>query len=225
MKSISPYLNFNGTTEEAFNFYRSVFGGDFSAKTRYRDMPDGDKLPANEKDRIMHMALPLKNGALYGSDSLDSRGPRVTAGNSVYIMIAPESEEEARNIFEALSAGGEIFRQGVAEELAGLERIVLICGRYEGVDERVAEHLADRELSVGDFVLSGGELGAAIVQDAVTRLIPGALGNQASSQQESFSSSRSDGRLARQDNEPDSTCGSGGLPDYPHYTRPADFRG
>jgi PhnB protein len=108
MRSISPYLNFNGTTEEAFDFYRSVFGGEFSAKTRYRDMPDGDKLPENEKDRIMHMALPLKNGALYGSDSLDSRGPRITAGNSVYIMIAPESEEEARNIYEALSAGGEI---------------------------------------------------------------------------------------------------------------------
>ena len=121
-----------------------------------------------------------------------------------------------------LSAGGEIFRQSVAEELAGLERILLICCRYEGVDERVAEHLADRELSVGDFVLSGGELGAAIIVDAVTRLIPGALGNEASSKQESFTSSRSE---ARREKEPDSTCGSGGLLDYPHYTRPAEYRG
>ena len=74
----------------------------------------------------------------------------------------------------------------MAEELAALERIVLICGRYEGVDERVGQHLADRELSIGDYVLSGGELGAAVILDAVTRLIPGALGNEASARQESF---------------------------------------
>ena len=108
MRSIDPYLNFNGKTEEAFDFYRSVFGGEFSAKTRYREMPDGDKLPAGERDRIMHMALPLKSGTLYGSDTLESRGPKTTAGNSVYIMIAPESEEEARGLYEKLSAGGEI---------------------------------------------------------------------------------------------------------------------
>ena len=74
----------------------------------------------------------------------------------------------------------------MAEELAALERIVLICGRYEGVDERVGQHLADRELSIGDYVLSGGELGAAVIVDTVTRLIPGALGNEASTRQESF---------------------------------------
>ena len=68
----------------------------------------------------------------------------------------------------------------------GRERVVLICGRYEGVDERVSEYLADREISVGDFVLSGGELGAAMIVDTMTRLLPGALGNAASSQQESF---------------------------------------
>jgi tRNA (guanine37-N1)-methyltransferase len=138
------------------------------------------------------------------------------------LAIPPRGERRRQSVI-LLSAGGEIFRQGVAEELAGLERIVLICGRYEGVDERVAEHLADRELSVGDFVLSGGELGAAIILDAVTRLVPGAVGNEASTQQESFS--RGDGRLARRTDEPDSTCGSGGLLDYPHYTRPADYRG
>ena len=88
-----------------------------------------------------------------------------------------------------LSAQGRWFDQGVAEELAKLERIVLICGRYEGVDERVGQHLADRELSIGDYVLSGGELGAAVILDAVTRLIPGALGNEASARQESFTGS------------------------------------
>jgi tRNA (guanine37-N1)-methyltransferase len=108
----------------------------------------------------------------------------------------------------------------VAQDLAALERIVLICGRYEGVDERVAEGLADREISIGDYVLSGGELGAVVIVDTVTRLIPGALGNQASAQQESFTAARK-----RESEGPDSTCSSGGLLDYPHYTRPAEFRG
>ena len=122
-----------------------------------------------------------------------------------------------------LSPGGKLFDQTMAAELSRLERIVVICGRYEGVDERVTEHLADREVSVGNFVLSGGELGAAIIVDAVTRLLPGALGNEDSNRQESFTTA--EGR-ARQDGEtPSSTCGSGGLLDYPHYTRPAEFRG
>jgi len=105
-----------------------------------------------------------------------------------------------------LSAQGRRFSQSVAREYAALEDVLLICGRYEGVDERVAEHLADEELSVGDFVLSGGELAAAVVVDAVGRLMPGVLGNEASSRNESFS--ESDGFL-----------------DCPQYTRPADFRG
>ncbi len=87
-----------------------------------------------------------------------------------------------------LSASGKIFMQEMAQRFAGLRRIVLLCGRYEGVDERVAEHLATDEVSIGDFVLSGGELAAALVIDAVTRLLPGALGNEASSVHESFSS-------------------------------------
>ncbi len=86
-----------------------------------------------------------------------------------------------------LSASGKLFRQETARRLAQLDRIILLCGRYEGVDERVAEHLATDELSIGDFVLSGGELGAALILDAVTRLIPGALGNEDSSVNESFS--------------------------------------
>jgi tRNA (guanine37-N1)-methyltransferase len=122
-----------------------------------------------------------------------------------------------------LTPGGELFNQTMAAELAQKERIVFICGRYEGVDERVAEHLADREVSVGDFVLSGGELGAAIIVDAVTRLVPGALGNEDSSRQESFTASTQ--RERTEGETPSSTCGSGGLLDYPHYTRPAEFRG
>src|SRR6195256_1149525 len=86
-----------------------------------------------------------------------------------------------------LSASGKLFRQETARQFAQFDRIVLLCGRYEGVDERVAEHLATDELSIGDFVLSGGELGAALIVDAVTRLLPGALGNEDSSVNESFS--------------------------------------
>jgi tRNA (guanine37-N1)-methyltransferase len=122
-----------------------------------------------------------------------------------------------------LSAQGERFTQGMAAELAALNRIVLICGRYEGVDERVADFLADRELSIGDYVLSGGELGAAVVIEAVTRLLPGALGNEASTRQESFTVHASADEVS-ENAIPDSTCGSGGLLDYPHYTRPAEFR-
>jgi tRNA (guanine37-N1)-methyltransferase len=131
-----------------------------------------------------------------------------------------------------LSAAGKRFTQETARRYAELERIIFICGRYEGVDERVAEHLATEEISVGDFVLSGGELPAMLVVDAVTRLLPGALGNEASAQNESFSAGgglpigaqrvaplRGD-ELRASDNNSNST-----LLDYPHYTRPAEFRG
>ena len=127
-----------------------------------------------------------------------------------------------------LSAQGRRLDQSLAAELSTLDRIVLICGRYEGVDERVSEHLADREVSIGDYVLSGGELGAAVIVDTVTRLIPGAVGNENSTRQESFTATRTElvsGQAELADERPNSTCGSGGLLDYPHYTRPADFRG
>src|SRR5207253_430348 len=123
-----------------------------------------------------------------------------------------------------MSAAGKLFDQEMARRYSRLERIILICGRYEGVDERVAEHLATEEISIGDFVLSGGELPALLVMDAVTRLIPGALGNEASSQNESFSESLSavpSSRLPA--NYP--TAATGMLLDYPHYTRPAEYRG
>ncbi len=125
-----------------------------------------------------------------------------------------------------LSAQGRRFDQQTAAELAGLDQIALICGRYEGVDERVNTALADREISIGDYVLSGGELGAAVILDTVTRLIPGALGNEASALQESFTAARVQAEVQAQEPDgADSTCASGGLLDYPHYTRPAEFRG
>jgi len=123
-----------------------------------------------------------------------------------------------------MSAAGKLFCQETARRYSQRARVILICGRYEGVDERVAEHLATEEISIGDFVLSGGELPALLVMDAVTRLIPGALGNEASSQNESFSSSQSSvspSPLAV--NQAPGTNGM--LLDFPHYTRPAEYRG
>jgi tRNA (guanine37-N1)-methyltransferase len=108
-----------------------------------------------------------------------------------------------------LSAQGRLFNQAMANRLSRESELLLICGRYEGVDERVAEHLADEEISIGNYVLSGGELAAAVVVDSVARLIPGVLGNESSAEFESFQES-----------------GHGhGLLDCPHWTRPADFRG
>jgi tRNA (guanine37-N1)-methyltransferase len=140
------------------------------------------------------------------------------------LHVAPRDTRvagEAKDSVILLSAQGRRLDQALAQELAALDRIVLICGRYEGVDERVSEHLADREVSIGDYVLSGGELGAAVIVDVVTRLIPGAVGNEASTRQESFTAAED----AITGNGPSSTCVSGGLLDYPHYTRPAEFRG
>ncbi len=140
------------------------------------------------------------------------------------LQLAPREQRlsgTARESVIVLSAQGQRFTQRVASELSALDRVVLICGRYEGVDERVSEFLADRELSIGDYVLSGGELGAAVIIEAVTRLLPGAVGNEASTRQESFTADINAG----ESDLADSTCGSGGLLDYPHYTRPAEFRG
>jgi tRNA (guanine37-N1)-methyltransferase len=138
-----------------------------------------------------------------------------------------------------LSASGAMFRQETARRFAKLERVVLICGRYEGVDERVAEHLATDEISIGDFVLSGGELAAAMILDAVTRLIPGALGNEGSIVNESFSepianidgaklkpaprTSSAETTIRAATGEPEGV--GRGILDYPHYTRPPSFRG
>jgi tRNA (guanine37-N1)-methyltransferase len=111
--------------------------------------------------------------------------------------------------------------------LAKLERIVLLCGRYEGVDERVAEHLATDEISIGDFVLSGGELPAAMIVDAITRLLPGALGNEDSTVNESFSEETTSEESSASENPAASAAPpipGRGILDYPHYTRPQMFR-
>jgi tRNA (guanine37-N1)-methyltransferase len=130
------------------------------------------------------------------------------------ILGAPRAQLPAGAAIVLLSASGKLFRQETAARLAGMQRIVLLCGRYEGVDERVAQHLATDELSIGDFVVSGGELPAALIVDAVTRLLPGALGNEASSVNESFSATGTG-----------PAGGASGILDCPHYTRPHDFRG
>ncbi len=122
-------------------------------------------------------------------------------------------EKRARTAIVLLSAQGRWFHQSVAQTLSEQERVVLLCGRYEGVDERVAEHLATLELSIGDYVLSGGELAAAVVVDATTRLLPKALGDERSVVEESFTA------------HPEARISAGGILDCPHYTRPADFRG
>jgi len=123
-----------------------------------------------------------------------------------------------------LSAQGSPFTQSIAREMAMLERVVLLCGRYEGVDERVVDLIADAELSIGDYVISGGELAAAVVVDAVSRLLPGVLGNEDSARYESFAAPEAPIESAAAQ-PPRSTCGSAGLLDYPHYTRPPEFRG
>jgi tRNA (guanine37-N1)-methyltransferase len=123
-----------------------------------------------------------------------------------------------------MSAQGRPFTQAVARELAKLQRVVLICGRYEGVDERINELYCDMELSIGDYVLSGGELAAAVVVDTVMRLVPGVLGNEASGEFESFGVADSE-ISSGEEGVPRSQHGSGGLLDYPHYTRPAEFAG
>jgi tRNA (guanine37-N1)-methyltransferase len=143
-----------------------------------------------------------------------------------------------------LSAQGKRFTQSTARRLATLDRVVLLCGRYEGVDERVSQLFCDEELSIGDYVLSGGELAAAILLDATVRLLPGVLGHADSSRYESFGEgdpedtspenchpSRGGGSASFPGDEishqtpPRSTNSSNGILDYPHYTRPADFLG
>jgi len=120
------------------------------------------------------------------------------------------ARDKARQRVALMSAQGPLFGQAKARELAGLDEVLLICGRYEGVDERVSQYLADEEISIGDYVLSGGELAAAVVVDTVARLLPGVLGNEDSAVKESFSGEED---------------GGAGILDCPHYTRPADFRG
>lgn len=123
---------------------------------------------------------------------------------AVEALLETERVDRASVPIILLSPRGWLFNQKMAEDLASRQRLVLICGRYEGVDERVARHLATTEVSIGDYVLSGGEIPAMVVVDAVSRLVPGVLGGVESTQEESYTA---------------------GLLEYPQYTRPAEYRG
>jgi tRNA (guanine37-N1)-methyltransferase len=160
-----------------------------------------------------------------GRAEADSDSEVVGARHAVLLQREAAPVSRSGTAIVLLSASGKLFRQDVARRFAQLDRIILLCGRYEGVDERVAEHLATDELSIGDFVLSGGELGAAIIVDAVTRLIPGALGNEDSTVNESFSALEAAGSEAAVSTSHQSPATSHVLLDCPHYTRPAEFRG
>jgi tRNA (guanine37-N1)-methyltransferase len=121
--------------------------------------------------------------------------------NRALASIVPERDDILTVL---LTPQGETFRQKMAEEMSLCSRIILICGRYEGVDERIRDHLVDKEVSMGDYILTGGELSAMMMVDAISRLVPGVLGNYESASSDSFSV---------------------GLLEYPHYTRPSDYRG
>jgi tRNA (guanine37-N1)-methyltransferase len=166
-------------------------------------------------------ADPAQRGLVTGHDFSRAEDASQNQGG------ASALESDARTRVILLSAQGRTFTQPLARELARpdhLDRIVLLCGRYEGVDERVNQLFCDMELSIGDYVLSGGELAAAVVADAVIRLIPGVLGNKASGEFESFGAADAEIDVDRE-GVPRSQHGSGGLLDYPHYTRPPEFMG
>lgn len=108
MALINPYLNFMGKTEEAFNFYKSVLGGEFEMLQRFKDTPHGDQMSAEDRDKIMHVALPIGANLLMGTDCLESMGQKVTFGNNISITICPDSMDHAKHIFDGLSAGGKV---------------------------------------------------------------------------------------------------------------------
>jgi len=107
--TINPYLNFPGNTEEAFNFYKSVFGGEFAMLQRFKDTPECDKLPPGVENMIMHVSLPIGNGnLLMATDAPEGMGFSVTAGNNFYICISPDSKDEATRLYKGLAEGGKI---------------------------------------------------------------------------------------------------------------------
>jgi len=110
MITVNPYLNFNGNTEDAFNFYKAVFGGEFLGLQRFRDTPYGEQMSAKDKDKIMHVALPLgKGNILMGTDVLESMGQKLDVGNNISLTINPESEAEAEKYFNSLAEGGNVM--------------------------------------------------------------------------------------------------------------------
>jgi len=128
----------------------------------------------------------------------------------IYKALQELKEKKGKSRVVLLTPQGQLFNQKAAERLAKLDQLILLCGHYEGVDERVREHLVEEEISIGDYVLTGGELAAMVVVDAVVRLVPGVVGKEESLKNESFSLTTAGGKL---------------LLDYPQYTRPAEFKG
>jgi tRNA (guanine37-N1)-methyltransferase len=182
--------------------------------------------PGPLAEALESLGIQPKTGRLKGTGFSPYMDSAERLGTLAADEIAPEEPSPAspRTRVILLSAQGRPFTQAVARELAAEDRVVLLCGRYEGVDERINQIYCDMELSIGDYVLSGGELAAAVVVDAVMRLVPGVLGNEASGEFESFGVA--DGEIATdQEGVPRSQHGAGGLLDYPHYTRPAEFGG
>ena len=105
---MNPYLNFNGTAEQAFNFYKSVFGGEFATVMRFGDNPQCAEMAEGDKQKMMHIALPIDSGMLMASDAVESMGQKLTQGNNVYISLAPDSREEADRLFSGLCEGGKV---------------------------------------------------------------------------------------------------------------------
>ena len=105
---MNPYLNFNGTAEQAFNFYKSVFGGEFATVMRFGDNPQCAEMAEADKQKMMHIALPIDSGMLMASDAVESMGQKLTQGNNVYISLAPDSREEADRLFSGLFEGGKV---------------------------------------------------------------------------------------------------------------------
>ena len=109
MATLNPYLNFAGNTEEAFRFYRSVFGGDFTTLLRFKDTPEASKIPEKEKNMLMHVALPVgKGNSLMATDAVESMGHKLTVGNNIQLSLEAESKDEAERLFKGLSAGGKV---------------------------------------------------------------------------------------------------------------------
>jgi len=110
MATLNPYLNFNGNTEEAFTFYKSVFGGEFAMVQRFKDTPEAGKIPAKDQDKIMHIALPIgKGNILMATDALESMGQKLKPGNNFHLSFSADSEAETQRLFNALSAGGQVM--------------------------------------------------------------------------------------------------------------------
>jgi len=108
--TINPYLNFPGNTEEAFNFYKSVLGGEFPFLQRFKDTPEADKISPEDANKIMHVSLPVGNGnMIMATDALESMGQKLTPGNNFYLCISADSKEEADKLFKGLSDGGQVY--------------------------------------------------------------------------------------------------------------------